>query len=188
MTGLEYVLELKGLSKKEGAEICNVSPQVLNNWIKRGIPQKRINEVSEILNVPQEYLNEEATTSNKISIKQHLEQVSEKDEPKYTDIIPYVLEMVEKLLSDDQVIEISWNPSAVIDSAMISEEALAVFTDATVIMNDIKNEEDFNKLYTLRKFLSLLYIKDTSWETNVEDSRDEMWNDLFILLKKHKII
>ena len=49
---LRQIAQERGLSQKEMAEILGISPQSLNNWIKRGIPAAQIFDVSKRLGVP----------------------------------------------------------------------------------------------------------------------------------------
>ncbi|MGG2091900.1 helix-turn-helix transcriptional regulator [Bacillus sp. S13(2024)] len=182
---LEYIIKLKEMKKKDVAAIAEVYPQVLNDWLKqrRPIPKDKLIKLSDYFDIPMEYFEKESNAQNQIAVNSLLNKSEKVEKPsKYNDVIPLVLDDLEKLLRNDTQVE-----SLLIDGYNVSDRVLEVLTDLALLLN-IYAKEDVSKIFIIENFFTMLLMRDTSWEKNVEESNDELWKDLFIVLKKHKVI
>ena len=70
MIGLEYVLEKKDITKKEVANAIGCYPQQINDWIRgrRKIPEKRLKELEQKLNVPSTMLHKTIDDKDKVKL------------------------------------------------------------------------------------------------------------------------
>lgn len=72
MIGLEYVCQLENKSYTELAHEMCISKQVVNSWIKcrRKIPQKYLDLLEYILNIPGNYFQKELTFIDKLEVQE----------------------------------------------------------------------------------------------------------------------
>jgi transcriptional regulator with XRE-family HTH domain len=180
MIGLEYIIQFKGLKKKDVAEIVEAFPQALNDWLKqrRPIPKEKLEKLSNHFNIPSDLIENEISMANKIEIERLL-LPSESDLEKY---IPKVLSDLEKHLRDDEVIHTMYRDYTT------SESTFDILTDLVIVLNDVSSTLEFEKLNTIKYLLTMLYMYDKSWEKNFEDTNNDLWKDLFYVLKRHHII
>lgn len=70
MIGLEYIVKENKISYREIARQVGVSPPVINDWVggRRKIPSKRLEQLSEIFDLPEAYFLKELTASEKVDI------------------------------------------------------------------------------------------------------------------------
>jgi len=182
---LEYIIELKGLKKKEVAEIAGDYPQSLNNWLKqkRPIPKEKLLKLSEYFNIPVEYFEKEATIDNQHAVKNLMQKNERSLNPSiYSEVIPIILNDIDKLLRNDTNVDSLYN-----GEYTISERALEIFSDLTLLLK-MYESEDVEKMFVIENFLKMLLLRDTSWETNVDEHNNEFWKDLFIVLKRHSVL
>ena len=159
MSGLEFILEVKGLSKKEASELLGETPQVLNNWLNRGIPKKKLSEISSLLNVPTEYIDRHLTLTEQMVISNKFKQEEFKNkvfEKNYKKLVKEITK-----LSD-------------------SDDAMYVLAQIVENLNNLDDE----KIKTLYHTLILMNGKDVSWGS-VDRLESDFEKDLFLVLKKH---
>ncbi|MCH4239847.1 MAG: helix-turn-helix domain-containing protein [Oscillospiraceae bacterium] len=74
MIGLEYILQLEGMQKKDLAEKLGINKQNITLWIKgkQNISQKYLPILSNIFGLEQSYFQEELTETDKLAIQNNL--------------------------------------------------------------------------------------------------------------------
>lgn len=71
MSGLEFCLNVRGISQTELADELGIQKQNIHKWVKdiQGISKKHISAIENILAIPKEYFMERSlTTENKIKV------------------------------------------------------------------------------------------------------------------------
>lgn len=71
MFGLTFIRGLTNKSVQEIADMLSLSKQAINQWEtgKRPIPEKRLNQLAEILEIPKQYLNKQLSEIEKLEIR-----------------------------------------------------------------------------------------------------------------------
>lgn len=78
--GLEYIAKEYRCTYREIAQKLNVSPAVINDWVNKykKIPKKRVEQLSGIFNLPEDFFQKELTAPEKIEISiQRLKSLSD---------------------------------------------------------------------------------------------------------------
>ena len=72
MIGLEYICKLENKTYTELADYINISKQVINSWVKgrRKIPQKYLDLLQYVFNIPNEYFQKELTPIDKLKVQE----------------------------------------------------------------------------------------------------------------------
>lgn len=71
MIGLEFLINIYGFKNKDVADKLNISAVTVHDWIKgkRRIPVARIEQLSQIFNIPVEFFQKQLTEEDKIEIQ-----------------------------------------------------------------------------------------------------------------------
>ena len=70
MNNLDNIREIFNLTLEDVANMLNIKKQSVSEWSKNNkIPEKRIKELSELLNIPEEYFNKEISEVDKIKLQ-----------------------------------------------------------------------------------------------------------------------
>lgn len=83
MIGLEYIVKEFHTSYKEVAQELGISTPTIQDWLKgrKGIPTKRLDQLSQIFNLPEAYFQKELTFVEKGEIRiSYLKSISEETE------------------------------------------------------------------------------------------------------------
>jgi transcriptional regulator with XRE-family HTH domain len=187
MTGLQLLLNLSDISQKELAEKLDKSPQLINHWVKKrkNIPRDQFANIGNIFNIPsihRQYLGKELTPAEKIILERgYLDAHDQQDsyEPMLKGETSDILKNIEKYLLDDTV----YSPYAS-NEEIISDRVLGILMDLITLFD----EYDLRKIDSITILLSILTIYDKSWEKNVENRGQGLWSDLFIALKRNRVI
>lgn len=71
MTGLEYILFIKGVSGTDLAEVLEVSPQLISHFVKgrRTPSEEQLNTLQSLYGVPKDYLTKQLEGKDRIEIE-----------------------------------------------------------------------------------------------------------------------
>lgn len=82
LIGIEYATRVFKMKYKELAEIIGVSPPTINYWIsgKKSIPEERLNQLSEIFDIPKSYFQKKINRVEMVDIEiAYYKKLSEKE-------------------------------------------------------------------------------------------------------------
>lgn len=165
MLGIEYIRTQLEMSITDLAKLLSVSRQIVSKWEKgeKKIPDKRLQELSEICGIPEKYFSKELDFADKINITSLINR--EKDDALISDIYNESSEQLFETIQDDNIAEIEkiYNEDKETYIALIDycKEKITV-AQRKLIMDVSKSEniarnsysyDDIKKLY----YYSLLY-------------------------------
>jgi transcriptional regulator with XRE-family HTH domain len=159
MNNLDNIREIFNLTLEDVANMLNIKKQSVSEWSKNNkIPEKRIKELSELLNIPEEYFNKEISEVDKIKLQNiKLEQ----------DIKNSIFEY-EREIYDNETDE---------TITTISDIAYNKDLERLYEINNIK----INKLNLLKKIDTIIskYNNEEGNELILDKSYEEVFIDIF---------
>ncbi|WP_404467239.1 helix-turn-helix domain-containing protein [Planococcus rifietoensis] len=106
MIGLEYIVKEFHLGYKELSNKLGISPQTIQDWLKkrRSIPQKRLEQLASIFNLPTEFFQKELNSieMQEVAIR-YLKSISENLEVPVTDDKENVVTYYNKSSNEDEI-------------------------------------------------------------------------------------
>lgn len=218
MIGLEYIVKEYQMEYKEVANSLGISPQTLQDWIKkrRKIPAKRIEQLSNLFNLPATYFQKELifTEKGEVTIR-YLESISKEEEipvsidegeitqyykkGTYEDEIKFLKETMEKkkkqndirqsfegLMKNDSLLTIDDSYS----DGEIKEPLLSDSSNTETfynIINVLKDEKFSNHFKVMVHLLNMIDELGGKPILTISPEYREFAEDFLALLKKHKI-
>ena len=159
MNNLDNIREIFNLTLEDVANMLHIKKQSVSEWSKNNkIPEKRIKELSELLNIPEEYFNKEISEVDKIKLQNiKLEQ----------DIKNSIFEY-EREIYDNETDE---------TITTISDIAYNKDLERLYEINNIK----INKLNLLKKIDTIIskYNNEEGNELILDKSYEEVFIDIF---------
>ncbi|WP_440971066.1 helix-turn-helix domain-containing protein [Peribacillus frigoritolerans] len=219
MIGLEYIVKEFQMEYKEVANSLGISPQTIQDWIKkrRKIPAKRIEQLSNLFNLPATYFQKELifTEKGEVTIR-YLESISREEEipvstdegkiihyykkGTYEDEIQFLKETMEKKKKQNDIRQ-SFEGLMKNDALLTIDESYS--DDGEIIeplLSDSSNTETFHKIINIMKdenisndFKVMVHLLHANDELGgkpilaISPEYREFAGDFLELLKKHQL-
>lgn len=165
MLGIEYIRNQLGLNISDLAKLLSVSRQIVSKWEKgeKKIPDKRLDELAVIFNIPKKYFDKELDFSDKINITSLINR--EKMEGMCEEVESGIFEEILNAIKNDDIEKIQniclENKEGYIEFINYCKEKITV-SQRKLIMNisicenkaknnnvhDLKNIYYFSQLYS----------------------------------------
>jgi transcriptional regulator with XRE-family HTH domain len=216
MIGLEYIVKEFQMEFKKVAKSLGISPQTMQDWLKtrRKIPVKRVEQLSNIFNLPETFFQKELSFTEKGEVAiRYLEKISNEEEipvftdegdithyykkATYEDEIQFLKETMEKKKKQNEIRknfeELIKNETFLTFDESYSEDKEPLLSNSSNtetlnkvmnVMHDEKLSNDFKVMVHLLNFNDDFGGKPIS---SVSQEYSDFARDFLELLKKHKI-
>ncbi|MDE4086437.1 helix-turn-helix transcriptional regulator [Planococcus maritimus] len=215
MIGLEYIVKEFHLGYREVANILEISPQTIQDWLKkrRGIPEKRLEQLASTFNVPKDFFQKELNSIEKAEVSlSYLKSISENIEIPFTNdeeqAITYynTSSHADEILFMEKILEKKKKQLKIKDELYdLFENDLASMSEVSVgnispVHSDSSNTETVFKVLEILKgryssdlLKVIIYLMNTNLElggkpeTRISPEYRVFAKDFLDVLKKHQL-
>jgi transcriptional regulator with XRE-family HTH domain len=218
MIGLEYIVKEFQMEYKAVAKSLGISPQTMQDWLKkrRKIPAKRIEQLSNMFNLPESFFQKELifTEKGEVTIR-YLESIAIEEEipvstdegeiihyykkGTYEDEIQFLKETMEKKKKQNDIRQ-SFEGLMKYDTLLNIDESYSDGEIKEPLLSDSSNTETFHKITNVMKdenisnaFKVMVHLLNMNDELGgkpiltISPEYRAFAGDFLELLKKHKI-
>ncbi|MGE6612528.1 helix-turn-helix domain-containing protein [Peribacillus sp. NPDC076916] len=218
MIGLEYIVKEFQMEYKEVAKSLGISPQTMQDWLKkrRKIPVKRIEQLSNMFNLPETFFQKELifTEKGEVTIR-YLESIAKEEEipvstdegeithyykkGTFEDEIQFLKETMEKKKKQNDIRQ-SFEGLMKNDTLLNIDESYSDGEIKEPLLSDSSNTETFHKIINVMKdenisnaFKVMVHLFNMNDELGgkpiltISPEYRAFAGDFLELIKKHKI-